>query len=81
MTATRGQRLWDAGERVAWTLLQAGAGEALVQSVHVSQIWVAPVAAVLAAFKSAVAVAVSKNGTASMLPQSLDPTPVGRHEA
>ncbi len=82
MTTTRNQKLADIGERVAWTLLQAGAGEALVQSLHISQLWVAPVAALLAAVKSAVAAAVSKNGTAATLPAALDsPADVGKHEA
>jgi hypothetical protein len=77
---TRNQKIADILERVLWTLLQAGVGEAVVQSANISQLWVAPVAALLAAVKSAVATAVSKNGTAATLPESLDSS-AGRHEA
>lgn len=70
MSATSKQ--WaDLGERVAWTLLQAGIGVEAVNLLDVSPAWAAAIAGGLAVIKGMLAVQFG-NGTAATLPVSVE---------
>jgi hypothetical protein len=67
----RAQRVWDAVERVVWTVIQGGVAEGIVLASGVSQAWTVPIMALLAMVKTTLA---SKFGTtsAATLPKQLD---------
>ncbi len=75
------QKVADLAERTAWTLLQAGTGEAVVQLFEIPQIYAVVIAGGLAALKGALAQKFSSTGTAATLPSDLDPVTTGRHAA
>lgn len=79
LVVTTKQKVADIAERAAWTLLQAGIGEAVIGLLTdrlPAWAWLAPlVAALLAVVKGTLAAKFSANGTASTLPLALDTPP------
>lgn len=68
---TTGRRWADLGERVGWTLLQAGFGIEIINLLDLPPVLAVPIAGALAAVKSALAQQFG-NGTAATVPQSVE---------
>lgn len=69
MSGVSGAWLRDAGERVGFTALEAGAGVAVVLVTPLATWWAAPIAAALAGVKAWAAKRVGEKGTAALLPE------------
>jgi hypothetical protein len=73
MTSSNRRRIYDIGERVAWTFVQGGLGVISTEQLDIPIAWAPVIAAALSATKGWVATKVGNTRTASTLPAEFDP--------